>query len=140
MRENRYGYSVRLSLRVRHPSISPEAISTGFKLAPTTQWQVGSEVSGGRTKDSTYWIASLDIPSDDGLYESLKFAAGRLRTQEAFVAELVRTGGSCELFVGMFLDRDSGDALPWDLLRSLGDMRIDLSLNIYCPTPVRSRR
>ena len=40
-------------------------------------------------------------------------------------------GGSTELFVGWFLERDGGDVFPHRLLTELGKLGLDLSLDIY---------
>ena len=129
-----YGYTFEVSLRIWHPTVRPDELSEGLGLAPTTHWEAGSETPGGRVRESTYWTARLAHPAQINLSRFLERAAEDLRSRSPFLEELRATGGRCELFVGLFLDKNTGEVLPLGLLRSIGAAHVDLALGIYCPS------
>jgi hypothetical protein len=128
-----YGYTFEVSLRIWHPTVRPDELSNELGMPPTIRWEAGSEAPHGRMRESTYWSAHLTHSADVSLARFLERAVEDLRSRRSFLEELLATGGRCELFVGLFIDRDTGEVLPSDLLRGLGEIHVDLALDIYCP-------
>jgi hypothetical protein len=56
-----------------------------------------------------------------------------LAPHRPFFHEIRSQGGTIELFVGWFLDGQSGDVFDCDLLAQIADLKIDLSLDVYGP-------
>lgn len=125
------GYAARVSLRVRHPTLAPAAVTAALGLTPSTSWAAG-EVTERVVRPATYWTAVVAERAAD-LPVVLAAVVESLRPRAEFLAEVTRTGGRCELFAGVFLDRSGGDTLPAALLLALGELRLDLSLDVYCP-------
>ena len=42
------------------------------------------------------------------------------------------TGGRIEFFIGWYSDRNTGELFSSSLLKKLGELQIDLALDIYC--------
>jgi hypothetical protein len=131
----------RISLRVRHPLIAPERITETLGIKPRHSWKVGeprqtptgSPLAG--TNRHTYWtaeIASSRRPSDmnDAVHDIL----GRLVGHRSFLHQIRAEGGTVELFIGWFLENQSGDVLTYQCLALAGDLQIDLSFDVYPPT------
>jgi hypothetical protein len=85
--------------------------------------------------DITYWyveVAAGRYPTR--LKDCVLEVLNRLVRHRDFLHQIRSEGGSAELFVGWFFERQSGDVLSYDLLALAGDLQIDLSLDVYPPT------
>ena len=58
----------------------------------------------------------------------------RLVRCRAFLHTIRSEGGSAELFTGWCFERQSGDILTYKILAKAGDLKLDLSLDVYPPT------
>jgi hypothetical protein len=138
--EPRTHYHFRISLRVRHPVIDPEKISEILALKPKRSWKAGEprQTPVGRPiagfHQNTYWTAEIaagrwPLNMNDAISDALK----RLVRCRSFLHQVRREGGAAELFIGWFLENQSGDVLTHECLALAGDLQIDLSFDVYPP-------
>lgn len=126
-------FKFEVSLRLWHPVMSADDISANLGMAPTTRWDTGSVSDQGHIQRMTYWTCRLRQGSGN-LAVSLTKLVQDLEPKRQFLREIEATGGRSELFVGVFLDGNAGELLPANLLRTIGELRIDLALDIYGPS------
>ena len=62
----------------------------------------------------------------------------RLTIFRDFIHTVRSEGGSVELFIGRFFERQSGDVLRFYTLAKAADLQVDLSLDIYPPSEPQS--
>ena len=140
MDDPRSHYHFCISLRVRHPSIAPEEITEAFGIEPKRSWRVGDARQTpkgtpltGFNRD-TYWTAEITagrwpLEVNGAIYNVLE----RLVRHRSFLHRIRAEAGAVELFVGWFFENQSGDLLRHQCLALAGDLKIDLSLDIYLP-------
>jgi hypothetical protein len=68
-----------------------------------------------------------DFPS------GLNSALAILRPHQVFLDELVASGAELTFFVGWFSDWNSRDVTGWNIMKTLGEMKISLDLDFYGP-------
>jgi hypothetical protein len=128
-------YHFRVSLRFRHPSADPEVITRALNIEPRRSWKAGEPrrtPTGSPLKglnDITYWyvdVAAGRYPTR--LKDTVLEVLHRLVHHREFLHQMRSEGGSAELFIGWFFERQSGDVLSYDLLALAGDLQIDLSV------------
>jgi hypothetical protein len=141
-----YEYSV--VMRIRHPSLNLTKISERLTrslpgMIPGRLCNVGEEriTPKGQKLEGVYkdsWFVfsfSEDIHSSKAksltvaLYDFLE----RLEPCEDLFHQLAESGGNAEFFIGLFIDENSGLNFDPDLLRKLGELNIELGLDIYPP-------
>jgi hypothetical protein len=94
-----------VSVRLRHPLMMPDLISSGMGIEPDVVSPVGGQrvTRGGKRLEGcypeTYWAFRLEDRSDANLDDALKSANQWLTSREGFVHDFVRSGGSVEYFV-----------------------------------------
>ncbi|MDR3458390.1 MAG: DUF4279 domain-containing protein [Verrucomicrobiae bacterium] len=133
-----YPYDYQISLRIVHPAMDPQVFTETLGLQPRIVQKFGDRRSTptgtlleGHYQRS-YWSSSFIPPDDSDLPSFLAKTVENLRPHRAFFCHIRDTGGSVEFFVGLFTDGvNIGATLPYALLSDLGDMGIDLSLDIY---------
>jgi len=135
-------YSYNISLRLWHPSIDPSEITKQLGISPKRTWVAGERRSTpkgtlleGNNKE-TYWFGPIHDESflyseDVDLEEYLTNFTQTLQKHSNFLKEIRATGGRVEYFIGLYTDSNSGSVLPASLLLSLGELGIDLALDIY---------
>jgi hypothetical protein len=133
-------YRHTISLRIRHPRMAQEQISKALALPPKFAWTVGEprKTPKGHPLDGvraeSYWSCPLSETKASEV-QSLEQALGStLRSLEPhaeFLGEVAQSGGSAELFIGLFGDRNLGLELPPATLASCGRLGLALSLDIY---------
>lgn len=132
-----YHYS--LSLRLRHPSMSPPDMSDALGLQPDRSWRAGEPRStlkgaplSGVNRES-YWTALLGKGAwpPDSLVDAISAALDRLSGRRPFFHQIRSDGRSAEFFIGWFFDGQSGDVLPCGLMARAADLAIDLSFDVY---------
>ena len=137
-----YPYKYSLSLRVWHPTISPDTITKKLRLQPSRKWMAGeprSTPKGSKLKGinkETYWTAELHrekslLSRKMALEDFLTEQLARLKKVEKYFRHIRKTGGRIEFFVGLFCDKNMGAEVPSSLLAAMGKLGIDLSLDIY---------
>ncbi|HVL94634.1 MAG TPA: hypothetical protein VM266_02125 [Solirubrobacteraceae bacterium] len=126
-----------LSLRVFHPREEPGVLTSIFERRPQTAWARGTArlgPDGGRLPgehDTTYWTAHVGSGEIRDLAGALGGLATDLAGRRADIERLVDGGGRVECLVGWFEDGNSAVELPHELLHELGDIGVDLALDVY---------
>jgi hypothetical protein len=134
MNSARPSYTFDISLRLWHPSMTAEEISSRLSLASTVQWDVGSFSGAGRPREATYWSHRLAESQTGSIAIFIERYVEWLGPRGRFLNEVRMTGGRVEFFVGLFLDGSAGELFSWKLLRALGEAHIDLALDVYDST------
>ena len=131
----RFKYAV--SFRIEHPGMEPQEISLRLSLTPDQSWKAGDVRKSskgtplkGRYKN-TFWRHSVKHTPDMSLVDCLKEFTSNLESNIEFLKEIRYTGGRCEYFIGWFSGHNSGEMLDFELLNKLGNLKIDLSLDVY---------
>lgn len=133
--------TVSVSLRIFSQDLTAADIVASLSLTPTRQWTKGETrtTPSGRVLDgvweNTYVTFRLMDGQRIGLADALSSCVRQLNHIASALGKLRQNGAKTELFVGWFLDKDSGDALPSDLLAALSNLGLDLSLDVYTDTP-----
>ena len=94
-----------ISVRLRHPVMEPEAITSAMGVEPGVAHPVGGkrmtpigrELSGHYSE--TYWAFGLEDRSDADLDDAIANANVWVQRRESFVVDFVRSGGSLEYYV-----------------------------------------
>ena len=133
-----HAYSYKVSLVIVHPTIDPQILTDTLNLQPRKCQRVGdprTTPTGALLEghyDKTYWSSPFTPPDDSNVETFLCRTAQKLRPHQLFFKHLRDTGGKLELFIGLFASGGNICAtLPHDLLATVGDMGIDLGLDIY---------
>jgi hypothetical protein len=84
---------------------------------------------------NSYWAASLAEGQwpKERLVDAIIGLLDLLAPHKHFFHQIRSQGGKVELFVGWFLDGQSGGVFSHDLLARMADLKIDLSLDVYPP-------
>lgn len=137
-------YHFRVSLRIRHPCADPKHITDVFGMEPHRAWKAGErrQTPVGRpiqgTYPATYWYAVVLTGRhrypNEALNASIRQVLDQFVMYRGFFHTLRSEGGSAELFIGWFFERQSGGVLTYETLAKAGDLKIDLSFDIYPPT------
>jgi hypothetical protein len=130
------GAAYRISFRVKHPQLEPRLISKRLQLRAKTSWKAGSQRLSPSGKslgiaEVSYCAFALKSPKTFELSDALEFHLERLQEHREFLDEVVNTGGTLEFYVGWFVESHIGDIFGSQLLKRIGLMGIDLSIEIY---------
>ncbi|KAB8194410.1 DUF4279 domain-containing protein [Lysobacter maris] len=128
-----------LSLRISHPSIAADMIGQELGLVPLHAYTAGDEkrtpkgtAIRGKPRKMTFWVSKIaDTDASTSLEDALLTLTRKLATRQAFLAELVASGGRVEYFVGLFVDRCAGVEISSALMVQLVKLGIDLSFDVY---------
>jgi hypothetical protein len=133
-----YPYKYKVSLRIFHPTIDPQVLTDTLALQPRTTHRVGERRTTPTgtllegNYDRSYWHTPFTPRDDSDVGNFLARTVERLRQHGSFFKDIRDTGGAVELFIGLFADGvNIGATLTHDLLAAIGDMGIDLGLDIY---------
>lgn len=124
-----------ISLRVNHPRIRHEEISSCLSLAPLIAHSVGDNRSTPKGRalagvwPATFWTAKID--SCDSLESTLLHVVVLLESHRDFVLRLTKTGGSVEIFIGIFLSQPYGFSVSSDLIRRIAELSVFITFDIY---------
>ena len=126
------------NLRLHHPTMSPDEISTALGMTPKRAWQVGHErvTPNGMKLEGvyrdTYWSSSGRSGEDSQLLDTMDSDLSQLEGKKAFLDTFVATGGRVTYYISWFAsDRSGGSSLSWSLLEKLAELKIDLALDVY---------
>ncbi|URL59854.1 DUF4279 domain-containing protein [Luteibacter flocculans] len=129
--------TISVSLRIFSQDLTAADIVASLSLTPARQWTKGEirTAPSGRVLDgvweNTYVTFRLMDRQRIGLADALSSCVRQLNHLASALGKLRQSGAKTELFVGWFLDKDSGDALPSNLLAALSNLGLDLSLDVY---------
>ncbi|WP_441237258.1 DUF4279 domain-containing protein [Bradyrhizobium sp. 930_D9_N1_4] len=136
----------KLSLHIKHPERDLGAICDKLGLAPKFIWKAGDQrrtPRGNRlegSRSSSYCTIELGPTRRVSLARQIETALGLLQPHRRTLRRLSSTGGRISLFVGWFLDADTGDALEHHLLGQAADLRVAIDLNVYVPERLKKSR
>jgi hypothetical protein len=135
--EDHFEYAV--ALRLKHSSEDPALWTRELGMLPMHSQTAGkprhtpngSPLSG--LAKQSFWISDLHLPSAVvDLPDAIEAICDLLSPRRETLRRIADTGGKAELFVGFVLERtNTGFELPAALLRSLGDLGLQLSFDIY---------
>ena len=138
--EPRTHYHFRIGLRLRHPAFDPRQITEALGIKPKRAWKAGELRKTPKGTPLTgvypdsYWYAQIAVgrwPLE--LNEAIYVTLQKLIPNRSFFHDIRADGGVAELFIGWFFENQSGDVLAHQCLALAGDLKIDLSFDIYSP-------
>ena len=130
-----------VSLRVFSQTIDPSEICTQLGLVPKWRHKIGEPrvnpkgVPLGGFYDSSYCSFSLIRQGEEELHEMLDRIVGELLPHKDLLCRIRDDGGRTEFFIGWYSTGNTGDTFTCTLLRRLGELQIDLALDVYGEGP-----
>lgn len=125
-------------LRVVSYTDTPEAIIEALGMEPTFQHAKGAQrqTPKGAPLEGVYaetycTFACPKIFPEETLPESLHRTISKLEKCSSFFDQIRSRNGRIEFFVGWYADGMSGETFSYDLLKTLGQLGVDLSLDVY---------
>jgi hypothetical protein len=142
-------YEFTVSLRIRHPTMDPAAISAALGIQPQHTWRAGElrcDPSGaelGGAHHDSYWMGRLmdepQLSSDRVSVERvIQNTLSQLRRAQSFLEQLNAQGGVAELLVSLYARDDFRLEFPSDSLTLLGRMHLAVSLDVHPHSPLRA--
>ena len=138
-------YHFSISLRVRHPNVDPMNITEHLGIQPTHFGKAGEgrrtprgSILSGVNRES-YWTARVSSgrwPLE--ISSAICDVLNGLLPHRSYLHTIRNGGGNIELFIGWFFENQSGDVLNYKCLALAGDLKIDLSFDIYPPDQPQS--
>lgn len=126
-----------ISLRIIHPNMDPDRISTELGLKPDITHHAGQQRPTPKgtllegVHNQSYWSRRL-VPNLVGRISDLIASSnGQLRQKENFLAELHKSGGKIEYFIGLYPSPHFGETFDWSLLEQCAQLKINLAFDIY---------
>ncbi len=126
-----------VSLRVYSQVVVPSEICAQLGLEPKWKHEIGEpRVSPkgaplGGVYDHSYCSFSLVRQDDEELHEMLDRIADDLLQHKDLFCLVRDEGGRVEFFIGWYSTGNTGDTFSGTLLRKLGELQIDLALDVY---------
>jgi hypothetical protein len=139
-------YEFTISLRIRHPTIEPHAITRTLGIEPQHTWKAGDarrspagEALEGNYRE-TYWMARLmpepELSSGRSSVESVVLQTlAHLRRSHAFLTQLGTDQGLAELHVSLFARENFRLDLSAETLTTLGRLGLAVALEIHPHSP-----
>jgi hypothetical protein len=130
-----FRYSV--SLRVTTKTIDPDEICKTLGITPKIKHKIGEarKTPKGQSLEGVYErsYCLFDLISREGeeLHEMLARIIDDLKQYMGLFHRIRESGGRVEFFVGWFSPSNSGDTFDHALLKTIGELHIDLSLDVY---------
>lgn len=130
------GYTI--TLRLRHPAMRPDEMSTSLGLDPHRCWNKGAartspegEPLGGYQKDNAWTRCLAGGPSDElSLAKCLAAVMKELGPASEFLRQFRSTGGTTELEVMWSIgDAWPEEVFPHALLAQLAEVMLDLRVS-----------
>lgn len=132
-----HAFNFSVSLRVYSQAVASSEICGQLGLEPKWRHNVGEPRANpkgvllGGVYDCSYCSFSLTRQDDEELHEMLDRVADDLLQHEDFFHRIRDGGGRTEFFIGWYSSRNTGDTFNNLLLSKLGELRIDLALDVY---------
>lgn len=130
-------FQTRVSLRVFGPNFDPAKLSQELGMEPKHSHKAGEAriTPKGTPLDGIYPSSYCSFPINQADSEELSAVLGRivqtLIPHKAVFEGIRSDGGRIELFIGWYSAGNSGDTFTSDMLSTLGDLKIDLALDVY---------
>jgi hypothetical protein len=126
-----------VALRLWHPSWSPEVLTNGLGMKPDFSWSVGMprKTPKGQPLTGHYkeTYCSIDLPvAYARLARSIDdIVADVLVPHRNLLRRVAATGGRTELYIAWRTNANVGDTFSWQLLQTLVDLRVTLSVESF---------
>jgi hypothetical protein len=128
-----------VSLRVRHPQFSDEMISQSLGMKAKIAHRVGAPraTPSGDPLDGiykeTYCVFTFVDRQEGSFVDGVDELVPSMARHRDFLRSMVDTGGSSELYVGVFVDGDTvGFTLGVATMAALVDLGVRLTTEFYC--------
>jgi hypothetical protein len=132
-----HAFQFSVSLRFFSLIITPSEISEHLGLKPKWAHEKGAPrttpkgVILGGVYDRSYCSFSLIRQGDEELHEMLSRVADEFFQKKDFFHQVRESNGRSELFIGWYSSGNTGDCFNHVLLSKLGELGIDLALDVY---------
>ena len=142
-------YEFTVSLRIRHPTIDPAAITEALGVQPPHSWRTGQprrDVAGtelgGAHRDS-YWMGRLmSAPqlscSDVSVEKVILKTLNHMRRTQASLDRLSEDGGVAAFLVRLYARDVFRLELPPDTLALLGRLHLAVVIDVHPHTPLNA--
>ena len=121
--------SFAVSLHILHPSIDPATVTRTLQLAP---WRIKQPGPPRKPPyDQAVWSHRFECSDVRDLVPFLEETVSSLLAYRDFFRSIVESGGSVELFCGIYMSTNWDELFPSALSATLADLRIDLRLDAY---------
>lgn len=131
------GFDLRVSLRVKHPTLDPSEIAVQLGREPDASWKAGEprmtpdgSILEGLRKES-YCNFPIGAGGDGELAACLRAALDELASKGSFLQEIGATGGSLMFYTYWYPNGDTGEVFGATLLQTMADLGIELGINVY---------
>ena len=132
-----YPYTYHVSLRIFHPVADPHTFTDVLGMKPSSTWRVDErrttlkgKALKGHQKES-FWCSRLKVPDDSDFPGFVSMFVERLAQHRVLFREIRNNGGRSEFYVSLSPGGSClGDILGHDLLKALGQLDMDLSLDV----------
>jgi hypothetical protein len=139
-------YEFTISLRIRHPTMNPAAVTRELGIEPQHVWLAGDPRRGSEGEQlpgvyrESYWMARLmeqpQLSSRQCTVESvLAQTASQLLRSLEFFNQISSEGGVSQLHVNLFARKNFGLDLSADSLAVLGRLRLAVAIDVHPHTP-----
>ncbi|MFC5475100.1 DUF4279 domain-containing protein [Paraherbaspirillum soli] len=126
-----------VSLRFFSQTIAPSEISVQLGLEPMWQHEIGEprvSIKGaplGGIYGSNYCSFRFKRQGSEELNEMLDRIVMNLLQHKIFFDRIREDSGRTEFFIGWYSTGNTGDTFSNSLLSKLGELKIDLALDVY---------
>lgn len=128
---------VSVALRVFHPDIAPERVSSALGISPQHAWKAGEPRKTPKGEPlpgvypSSYWSFRRDVKEDAALDEFLASWLRELGPHASLLQGISSSGGRVEFYVTWKYGATPRDTFSRGLLLAMADLGIDLSLEAF---------
>lgn len=132
-----HAFKFSVSLRVFSQVVDPDEISVQLGMKPRWKNIMGEPRTNpkgiplGGVYDSNYCSYSLSPQNEEELHEILDKTVDCLLKHKDLFNKIHNCGGRSEFFIGWYSIGNTGDTFSSTLLYKLGEMKIDLALDVY---------
>jgi hypothetical protein len=132
-----YPFQYNVSFHIRHPSIDPADITRALAVVPTRSSCVGEprKTPAGTplagVYPDTHWYREYAHSPEALLGSFLEVLIKDLARHASFLHKLREDGGSSWISVGWYTGVNSGEQFSSNLLKQMGNLDIDLWLDVY---------
>lgn len=126
-----------VSLRFSGHSFDPDELSQILGMPAKFTRRIGdwpttaAGVKVGDAYKSNYCTFSIDRRDEEDLSVMLERVSSALDQHKELFDKIRSAGSRIEFFVGWYSEGNTGDTMPYELLRKLGSLKIDLALDVY---------
>lgn len=137
--EKESDYEMAASVRLWHPNIGCDYISTGLGMKPKLCNSVGlvRRAPDGRilngVNSETFWLSQLDIDPNCEIDNCLSEVVETLQAKTSFFSEFFESGGRGDLSIGVFMNSNTGFELNAELVAKISKLGLALTFNLYLP-------